>query len=179
MKIWRLLYGMLALHSQPHCTNADALQRYIGMPWWMGCCCINSTAVTNVLRFHYRLADFGGCSCCYVKCCGACVLATTVFHADSVGKTSDRYLVRTMTTNINPAGVMQYGFVEQPGPAPGQVLQQPQYDPSTAAPIQAMAVVDHNPVQVRSKPQPAVATSSNSAKQVVPLTTATMIGAGL
>ncbi len=95
---------------------ADTLKKYIGMPYWLGLCCVHGTAANSILSFHYRLYDNG--SCCRNP---EVHLARTIFHADSVGKTSDRYLVRVMTNNVNPAGALQYGVVAQPMPPPGQV----------------------------------------------------------
>ena len=37
------------------CAKADIMQNVFGMPWWMGCCCINIPYFRNAIRYQYRL----------------------------------------------------------------------------------------------------------------------------
>lgn len=37
------------------CNMGDALNRAMGMPWFLGCCCTPVCSARNVLRYHHRV----------------------------------------------------------------------------------------------------------------------------
>lgn len=43
-----------ALFCNP-CTTGQALQRGVGMPFWMGCCCTNVCTARNIIRYQDRI----------------------------------------------------------------------------------------------------------------------------
>lgn len=102
------------------CMIRDTLNKYLNMPDWMGCCCVNVCAATSILSYHYRLKS-KGCGLC-----NTCQLAAVWFYVDSVGKTSDHYLVRPVSNVINPA-VSLNAPVTVVTQVDGKVLQQPQF----------------------------------------------------
>jgi hypothetical protein len=38
------------------CILGDTLNMAIGMPWWMGCICLNPCSARNIIRYQYRIA---------------------------------------------------------------------------------------------------------------------------
>jgi len=48
------------------CSFGTILQRSMGMPFWMGCLCMNFCMTRNVLRYHYRLNGSDLCEECFL-----------------------------------------------------------------------------------------------------------------
>lgn len=38
------------------CSRGWVLQQSIGMPFWMGCCCVDTYEARNIVRYQYRIA---------------------------------------------------------------------------------------------------------------------------
>lgn len=37
------------------CAIGDMMERAVGMPWYLGCCCTNVWAARNIMRYEYRI----------------------------------------------------------------------------------------------------------------------------
>jgi len=37
------------------CAVGDMMERALGMPWYLGCCCTNVWAARNIMRYEYRV----------------------------------------------------------------------------------------------------------------------------
>lgn len=37
------------------CAIGTGLERALGMPWWFGCCCVNSCMAHQLMRYQYRI----------------------------------------------------------------------------------------------------------------------------
>ena len=50
------------------CTIGDLLQAAYGMPWCLGCCCVNLFFARNTIRYQYRLKTTSGANECVEEC---------------------------------------------------------------------------------------------------------------
>lgn len=50
------------------CTVGDLVNKAYGMPWCMGCCCMNLFTARNTIRYHYRLKTTSGGNECIEEC---------------------------------------------------------------------------------------------------------------
>jgi len=37
------------------CATGDMMERAVGMPWYLGCCCVKICAARNIMRYQYRV----------------------------------------------------------------------------------------------------------------------------
>lgn len=51
------------------CARADIMQSVFGMPWWMGCCCVNIPQFRNAIRYQYRLTTSTENAEWFEECC--------------------------------------------------------------------------------------------------------------
>eukprot|EP01036_Dinobryon_divergens_P033024 gene33024-42723_t len=50
------------------CVVGDTLQTAYGMPWLLGCCCVNPFFARNTIRYHYRLKTTTDSNECIEEC---------------------------------------------------------------------------------------------------------------
>ena len=72
------------------CAIGDLASAAYGMPWWMGCCCMNLPMARNTIRYQYRLkpttdlGEFGEECMCPCACYFCFNLFTTVFPSSYI-----------------------------------------------------------------------------------------------
>ena len=50
------------------CVVGDIVQNSNGMPWYLGCCCVDIFYARNTVRYHYRLNTTTGANECMEEC---------------------------------------------------------------------------------------------------------------
>lgn len=55
------------------CSVGTIVNDSVGMPWFIGCCCMNIFSARNVLRYQYRIRRLTGDSDCLEECFWPCL----------------------------------------------------------------------------------------------------------
>lgn len=63
----------------PRCFVADFMKIHLGMPIWMGLCCIYPWSAFNIMRYHYRVQGSDYCHDCFAPNIGCCMPPFTCF----------------------------------------------------------------------------------------------------
>lgn len=50
------------------CAIGSAVEGSTGMPFWMGCCCVNFCSARNIIRYHYRIHGNDLLEECLIPC---------------------------------------------------------------------------------------------------------------
>lgn len=98
------------------CADGDALQKSVGLPWFLGCLFTSNCAARNIARYQYRMAPTicPGCECCadsiffLVPFSGLCHTVSLTYEGNQKGNMSSGrkgYLVGyKQLTAVQPVG---------------------------------------------------------------------------
>lgn len=153
------------------CAIGNIMERSVGMPWYLGCCCVNVVSARNIMRYQYRLkgddvmeelvapccAHIGTHMAAQVCPCAGCFLwaayaaVTTQMSLESQGHAPSTvpYLSESHAPSLPPGGsgvvITPVAMIEQPTQQQVQIGKIEQYPPSAVQIHASQPAVASNP----------------------------------